>query len=95
MSADLGLTRAIRHDRCHAGTCRSVVICPSCGTDTWVQVTHGRWDSTALGGRGATALPFEPVAVTLHCGHEVGDMSAAHPPADPQPTSQDEGSGDE
>jgi hypothetical protein len=74
-----GLREATRHDRCHAGTCRKVVICSACQADTWVQYTHGRWDDEARDGRGATAMPFDPVAVTLACGHTFGDLAAAHP----------------
>lgn len=75
----LGIKSGVDHSRCHSGTCRPYQICPTCGAETFVLSWHGRWDAARNGGKGATAIPFDPVAVGLACGHHVGDIEAAQP----------------
>lgn len=50
--------------------------CRACDkSDAFVARIIGRWDAN----RGATALPFDPVAVFMTCGCVIGDPSLAEP----------------
>lgn len=77
--SSLGIKAVEDHSHCHAGTCRTWQVCPVCGERTFVRSWHGRWDQERNDGKGATAHPFDPVAVGLDCGHHVGDIAAALP----------------
>ena len=60
--------------RCHEH-CVEYLVCPTCSTLTHVQTVSGRWDEVER----RTARPFDPVAVTLFCGHVFGDLALARP----------------
>ena len=94
--AEHGFQTVIIHKGCH-DKCETRFVCPECGVQTWAVRTFGRWDSARNGGRGATAIPFDPVAWELfHCGHIFGNYAASQPPGseadttDTQPTDQED-----
>lgn len=66
--------RRTQHKRCHEH-CVEYLVCPTCSALTHVQTVSGRWDTAEQ----HTARPFDPVAVTLFCGHVFGDMALARP----------------
>jgi 4-hydroxy-3-methylbut-2-en-1-yl diphosphate synthase IspG/GcpE len=66
--------RRTQHKRCHEH-CVEYLVCPTCSALTHVQTVSGRWDEAEQ----HTARPFDPVAVTLFCGHVFGDMALARP----------------
>lgn len=76
----IGVKVLLDHSRCHhGGYCRKYVVCPTCYQHTHVMSVMGRWDPTRNDGKGATALPFEPVAVRFGCLHYAGDVEASKP----------------
>jgi len=68
--------RHTQHKRCHEH-CVEYLVCPTCSALTHVQTVSGRWDEVER----HTARPFDPVAVTLFCGHVFGDLALARPGA--------------
>lgn len=77
--AEHGFQTVMIHKGCH-DRCETRFVCPECGAQTWITRTLGRWDSARNGGKGATAIPFDPVAWGLFpCGHIVGDYAASQP----------------
>jgi hypothetical protein len=77
-AASLGVETVIDHSNCHHN-CRRLQTCPTCSAKTVVGSWHGRWDQSANGGIGGTAMPFDPVAITLACGCSYGDLAASMP----------------